>query len=138
MDAYYYYYNYYYQILPHHFLSLFQPKRLGALNKFKAGERSILICTDVASRGLDIPAVDVVINYDIPMNSKVSYFLSEKGSLFFLHQEVLYLVHVIAHAYLLCKQALFSTYVAICNALIQLENLQLKPNQTITKNSSSN
>ncbi|MCO5609992.1 hypothetical protein L7F22_064227 [Adiantum nelumboides] len=47
-----------------------QPKRLGALNKFKAGERSILICTDVASRGLDIPLVDVVINYDIPMNSK--------------------------------------------------------------------
>ena len=80
------------------FLSLFQPKRLGALNKFKAGERSILICTDVASRGLDIPAVDVVINYDIPMNSKVSYFLCEKGSLFFLHQEVLYFVHVIAHA----------------------------------------
>lgn len=47
-----------------------QPKRLGALNKFKAGERSILICTDVASRGLDIPSVDVVINYDIPSNSK--------------------------------------------------------------------
>ena len=48
-----------------------QPKRLGALNKFKAGERSILICTDVASRGLDIPSVDMVINYDIPTNSKV-------------------------------------------------------------------
>lgn len=47
-----------------------QPKRLGALTKFKAGERSILICTDVASRGLDIPMVDLVINYDIPMNSK--------------------------------------------------------------------
>ncbi|GBG87397.1 hypothetical protein CBR_g45454 [Chara braunii] len=49
---------------------LSQPKRLGALAKFKAGERSILICTDVASRGLDIPSVDVVINYDIPTNSK--------------------------------------------------------------------
>ncbi|KAH7528094.1 hypothetical protein FEM48_Zijuj05G0035400 [Ziziphus jujuba var. spinosa] len=47
-----------------------QPKRLGALNMFKAGECNILICTDVASRGLDIPSVDVVINYDIPMNSK--------------------------------------------------------------------
>eukprot|EP00897_Mesotaenium_endlicherianum_P002901 jgi/Mesen1/2639/ME000166S01763 len=47
-----------------------QPKRLGALTKFKAGERSILICTDVASRGLDIPSVDVVVNYDIPTNSK--------------------------------------------------------------------
>ena len=47
-----------------------QPKRLGALNKFKSGERSILLATDVASRGLDIPSVDVVINYDIPTHSK--------------------------------------------------------------------
>jgi ATP-dependent RNA helicase DDX47/RRP3 len=47
-----------------------QPKRLGALNKFKAGERNILVATDVASRGLDIPSVDVVINYDVPQNSK--------------------------------------------------------------------
>ncbi|KAF2309294.1 hypothetical protein GH714_001532 [Hevea brasiliensis] len=47
-----------------------QSKRLGALNKFKAGECNILICTDVASRGLDIPSVDMVINYDIPTNSK--------------------------------------------------------------------
>jgi len=47
-----------------------QPKRLGSLNKFKSGERSILIATDVASRGLDIPSVDVVLNFDIPTNSK--------------------------------------------------------------------
>ncbi|CAI0450419.1 unnamed protein product [Linum tenue] len=47
-----------------------QSKRLGALNKFKAGECNVLICTDVASRGLDIPSVDMVINYDIPTNSK--------------------------------------------------------------------
>lgn len=33
-----------------------QPKRLGALQKFKAGQRQILIATDVASRGLDIPS----------------------------------------------------------------------------------
>ncbi|OIT27385.1 PREDICTED: DEAD-box ATP-dependent RNA helicase 10-like isoform X1 [Nicotiana attenuata] len=49
---------------------MIQPKRRGALNKFKAGECNILICTDVASRGLDIPSVDMVINYDIPTNSK--------------------------------------------------------------------
>ncbi|KAK9725778.1 hypothetical protein RND81_05G168500 [Saponaria officinalis] len=47
-----------------------QAKRLGALNKFKAGECNILIATDVASRGLDIPSVDMVVNYDIPSNSK--------------------------------------------------------------------
>lgn len=47
-----------------------QAQRLGALNKFKGGQRSILIATDVASRGLDIPAVDLVINYDVPTHSK--------------------------------------------------------------------
>ncbi|KAJ0974883.1 hypothetical protein J5N97_016848 [Dioscorea zingiberensis] len=47
-----------------------QAKRLGALNKFKSGDCNILVCTDVASRGLDIPSVDMVINYDIPSNSK--------------------------------------------------------------------
>ncbi|KAF9112531.1 ribosomal RNA processing protein [Mortierella sp. AM989] len=49
---------------------LSQEKRLGALNKFKSGNRNILIATDVASRGLDIPSVDVVLNYDLPNNSK--------------------------------------------------------------------
>ena len=47
-----------------------QPKRLGALNKFKAGSRNILVATDVASRGLDIPSVDLVINFDVPQNGK--------------------------------------------------------------------
>eukprot|EP00939_MAST-03C_sp_MAST-3C-sp1_P004203 g4203.t1 len=47
-----------------------QPKRLAALHKFKAGSRSILIATDVASRGLDIPSVDLVLNLSIPANAK--------------------------------------------------------------------
>ncbi|EEB09749.2 ATP-dependent RNA helicase Rrp3, partial [Schizosaccharomyces japonicus yFS275] len=49
---------------------LSQSSRLGALNKFKSGARSILVATDVAARGLDIPLVDAVINYDIPTDSK--------------------------------------------------------------------
>ena len=49
---------------------LSQAKRLAALNKFKAGERTILIATDVASRGLDIPSVDLVLNFEMPANSK--------------------------------------------------------------------
>ncbi len=49
---------------------LSQTARLGALNKFKSGSRDILVATDVAARGLDIPQVDVVINYDLPNDSK--------------------------------------------------------------------
>lgn len=49
---------------------LSQSKRFGSLNKFTTGERKILIATDVASRGLDIPSVDLVINYDIPTHPK--------------------------------------------------------------------
>ncbi|KAI3397407.1 hypothetical protein diail_10738 [Diaporthe ilicicola] len=49
---------------------LSQSNRLGALNKFKTGNRNILVATDVAARGLDIPNVDLVINYDLPGDSK--------------------------------------------------------------------
>ncbi|VDN53877.1 unnamed protein product [Dracunculus medinensis] len=47
-----------------------QNKRLASLNKFKSKTRPILVCTDVASRGLDIPHVDNVLNYDVPTQSK--------------------------------------------------------------------
>lgn len=47
-----------------------QAQRLGALSGFKAKEQRILVCTDVASRGLDVPSVDLVVNYDVPKNSK--------------------------------------------------------------------
>ncbi|KAJ6586861.1 DEAD-domain-containing protein [Mycena vulgaris] len=49
---------------------LSQSQRLGALGKFKSGSRKVLVATDIASRGLDIPSVDVVINFDIPTHSK--------------------------------------------------------------------
>lgn len=49
---------------------LTQSQRMGSLNRFKAGKSNILVATDVAARGLDIPSVDVVVNYDIPTDSK--------------------------------------------------------------------
>ena len=49
---------------------LSQSSRLGALGKFRARSRDILVATDVAARGLDIPSVDVVVNFDLPHNSE--------------------------------------------------------------------
>ncbi|GET03731.1 probable ATP-dependent RNA helicase DDX49 [Rhizophagus clarus] len=43
-----------------------QKERLNSLGKFKAEIVRVLIATDVGSRGLDIPTVQLVINFDIP------------------------------------------------------------------------
>jgi len=43
-----------------------QKDRLDVMNKFKSGEVKVLIASDVSSRGIDIPDVDYVINYDLP------------------------------------------------------------------------
>ncbi|MFA6519474.1 MAG: DEAD/DEAH box helicase [Candidatus Paceibacterota bacterium] len=43
-----------------------QGARQRALEAFKAGKVSVLVATDVAARGIDIPAVSHVINYDLP------------------------------------------------------------------------
>mmetsp|Transcript_39347 Transcript_39347/g.77066 ORF Transcript_39347/g.77066 Transcript_39347/m.77066 type:complete len:399 (+) Transcript_39347:67-1263(+) len=47
-----------------------QNKRLEILQKFRFGKIKILIATDLASRGLDIFNVDLVINYDLPNFTK--------------------------------------------------------------------
>ena len=44
-----------------------QAARTAALGKFKDGSCPLLIATDVAARGLDIPDVEVVINYSFPL-----------------------------------------------------------------------
>lgn len=43
-----------------------QKRRIAGLTKFKVGKTKILVATDVASRGLDIPKVAVVVNMGLP------------------------------------------------------------------------
>jgi ATP-dependent RNA helicase RhlE len=45
---------------------LSQKERLKALSGFREGHHRILVATDVAARGIDIPAIRHVVNYDIP------------------------------------------------------------------------
>lgn len=47
-----------------------QPQRLKALDRFANGELGVLVATDVAARGLHVPAVQTVINYDVPLTAE--------------------------------------------------------------------
>jgi superfamily II DNA/RNA helicase len=47
-----------------------QRARMAALDAFRNGEVQLLVCSDVAARGLDIPDVSHVINYDAPHHSE--------------------------------------------------------------------
>ncbi len=43
-----------------------QHKRFSLLDNFKSGNNKVLITTDVAARGIDVPGVEIVVNYDLP------------------------------------------------------------------------
>jgi hypothetical protein len=43
-----------------------QEERTTAIVQFKAGTKDVLVATDVASKGLDFPGIQHVINYDMP------------------------------------------------------------------------
>ena len=47
-----------------------QVRRLEIIRRLKAGSLSILVATDVAARGLDIDALDMVVNYDVPLDTE--------------------------------------------------------------------
>ncbi|MFN3349342.1 DEAD/DEAH box helicase [Pseudorhodoplanes sp.] len=46
-----------------------QTSRMAALDKFRKGEADLLIASDVAARGLDIPDVSHVLNFDVPFHA---------------------------------------------------------------------
>ena len=51
--------------------SLVQATRTFQMSQFLAGKTQILVVTDVAARGLDIPILEHVINYDFPVGARV-------------------------------------------------------------------
>ena len=52
---------------------LSQNQREDAMQRFREGRSQILVATDVAARGIDIPKIEQIINYDVPMDPLV-YF----------------------------------------------------------------
>ena len=47
-----------------------QEERTAILDSFRAGETMMLIATDITARGIDIPDISIVINYDLPLESE--------------------------------------------------------------------
>ena len=47
-----------------------QPERFATLARFKAGEVRLLVCSDVAARGIDIGGLSHVFNFDVPIHAE--------------------------------------------------------------------
>jgi len=47
-----------------------QNQRMRALAGFKSGKTRVLVATDIASRGIDVPAVDLVVNMELPVETE--------------------------------------------------------------------
>lgn len=69
-----------------------QSQRERTLSGFRQGQFNVLVATDVAARGLDVPNVDLVIHYELPNNSEIFVHRSgrtgragKKGSAILMH-----------------------------------------------------
>ena len=67
--------KYGYQAAPIHG-DLDQTKRTETLESFREGDLRILVASDVAARGLDIPSVSHVFNFDVPIQADIQIIFS--------------------------------------------------------------
>nr|XP_027202158.1 DEAD-box ATP-dependent RNA helicase 8-like [Dermatophagoides pteronyssinus] len=51
------------------FRNLLQTERNKVFHDFRSGASRCLVCTDIFMRGIDVPTVNVVVNFDLPMQS---------------------------------------------------------------------
>ncbi len=56
-----------------------QKERDNLIGMFRAGRIKVLVTTDIAARGLDIPGVGVVVNYDVPHNEFYVHRIGRTG-----------------------------------------------------------
>lgn len=108
-----------------------QSKRTNTFAKFCAADQGILLCTDVAARGLDIKGVDLIVQYDPPDDPKEYIHrvgrtargegASGKAILFIQEQEIEF-VYYLRRAKVQMDMAVFS-WEKVRNVQAQLENL---------------
>ncbi len=54
------------------------------IDKFRRSEAQVLLCTNVIARGIDVPQVDLVINFDIPKVKLFGFWEPDREN--FLHR----------------------------------------------------
>lgn len=73
-----------------------QTKRTTTFFQFCNAESGTLLCTDVAARGLDIPAVDWIVQFDPPDDPKVSNWFKP---IFSIHSEQVFMFISFLHSH---------------------------------------
>lgn len=96
-----------------------QKQRLRNLEKFKSNSEGLLIATDVAARGLDIPNVNHVVHYQVPKTAETYVHRSGRtargqnvGDALLLiepqeHRSYIKLIHTLGRGSLNCELTLF-------------------------------
>lgn len=115
-----------------------QEERSRSVEAFRKQEKDVLVATDVASKGLDFPGVQHVINYDMPddvENYGINYFLylftCKLNRFVFV---CFFLVHRIGRTGRSSKQGIATTFINKSNdesVLLDLKHLLMEANQKV-------